>query len=995
MSLRLALFGPPTIEREGGALALPFERRGQLVAYLALKGGWVPRAELAALLWPEAPSKLAYTNLRKALFRLQSLPGAPVVESNAASVRIDVPTDVAEFERARAEGRATDALALRRGELLAGFDDDGNEAWSAWLRFERDRRRAQWREMALARLAEDMDAGEAIGLAAQLLDADPLDEAALRVQLGWLARSGQSARARQAYREFVRRLDEELGLAPGVELRALHDGLVTGGASVSPPVAPSVAGSDDSFVGRSVELRRIAEFLGRRRVRLLNLVGPGGAGKTRLARRALDELAPGFPGGAAFVALEDVDDAVEAPARIAQALGLKLRRNVAAIDDVLAHLRERSALLVLDNLEQLGGCAPLLERLLEACPALAIVATSRVRLGLPAEQVLPLEGLPCPEAEDADRLEAFDAARLFVRAAQRVEPAFLPAAEAEAIVDICRQVEGLPLALELAAAWVRLLSCEAICAELRSGVDLLRARDSEQPGKHAGIDVVFDHSWRLLAPVERNTLARLSVFRGGFTAEAARAVASAALPVLGALVDKSLLRKDGARLSLHPLVLELAAQRLPDGSEREAATRAHADYFHRLLATLQGPLAKGDRHALQAIDAEFDNVRRAWHESVASNDPAGLADSATALVRYVDMRARQKEGLAILREAFAGPRFAADPELRALLLSQVAHLAYRLDRYAEAEADAARAVELAGGARAGFAKTQALVVLASCALRQGRLADARDRYRQLLAMADSRDDPAARAAELDNLALVEKALGNFDEGLRMSLEALALFRRIGDAAGQARCLSNLSMHYVARRDYAIAATHLREALSLSERHGLVAVRCMVLANLAEVSTNLGDLEAAAGYANKALEVAEASGDRGTEAHIRLQLVTLALHRGDLAGARAELAASLTLASAMGRPLLKLLGIHFLGELLAAQREPGCARLLMTFASAHPAMPAAEREELRERLAKVPGDGVPLPAWPGLDLDELVQCGILEAPLEHAPLIARLRAAFQT
>lgn len=993
MPLRLTLFGPPTIERDGDALAMPFERRGQLVAYLALKGGWVPRAELAALLWPDQAAKLAYTNLRKALFRLQSLPGAPAVESNAASVRVDLPTDVADFERARAGGRVADALALRRGELLAGFDDDGNEAWSAWLRFERDRLRAQWRETALARLAEDMDADQAIELAARLLDADPLDEAALRAQLGWLARSGRSARARQVYREFAKRLEAELGLAPGIELKALHDGLLAGGTSVPPPVTPPVVAGDDGFVGRSVELRRIADLLGRGDVRLLNLVGPGGAGKTRLARRALDELAPGYP-DAAFVALEDVDDAGEAPARIAQALGLKLRRNVAALDEVLARLRERRALLVLDNLEQLGGAAPLLERLLAECSTLTIIATSRVRLGLFAEQVLPLEGLPCPEAEDADRLEAFDAARLFVRAAQRVEPAFLPAAEADAIADICRQVEGLPLALELAAAWVRALSCEAICAELRAGVDLLRARDPAQRGRHAGIDVVFDHSWRLLAPAERSSLARLSVFRGGFTPEAARAVTGAALPVLGALADKSLVRKDGARLSLHPLLLELAAQHLPAGAERETALRAHADYFHRLLAQLEPAIGKGDRDALRALDAEFDNARRAWHESVARGDVAGLAASVTALVRYVDLRARQTEGLAILREALAGPRVVADAELRALLLSQVAHLAYRLDRYAEAEADATRAVDLARGARAGFAKTQALVVLASCALRQGRLADARDRYRQLLAMANSRDDPAARAAELDNLALVEKALGNFDEALRMSLEALALFRRIGDAAGQARCLSNLSMHYVARREHATAGAHLREALSLSERHGLVAVRCMALANLAEVSTNLGDLEAAAGYANKALEVAEASGDRGTEAHIRLQLVTLALHRGDLADARAELASSLTLASAMGRPLLKLLGVHFLGEVLAAQREPGCARLLMAFASAHPAMPAAEREELRERLAKIPGDGVPLPAWPGLELDELVQRGIVETPLAYAPLIARLRAAFQ-
>ena len=196
--------------------------------------------------------------------------------------------------------------------------------------------------------------------------------------------------------------------------------------------------------------------------------------------------------------------------------------------------------------------------MLEAAPRLRIVVTSRVRLGLTTEWLLPLAGLPTPELEDESDAEAFDAVRLFIQAAQRVEPALVPSVEAAAIVDICRQVEGLPLALELAASWTRVLSCAAIAAELRRGTELLQAVDAAQPARHASMDVVFDHSWRLLTPVERDALARLSVFRGGFSAEAARAVAGASLPVLGALADKSLLRKDDARIYLHPLVNQFA-----------------------------------------------------------------------------------------------------------------------------------------------------------------------------------------------------------------------------------------------------------------------------------------------------------------------------------------------------------------------------------------------------------------------------------------------------
>ncbi len=227
MTVRLFLFGSPAVDYGGESLALPFERRNQLVAFLALKRSWVGRAELAALLWPEQENKLAYANLRKTLHRLQSLPWARGIESQGGALRFEAETDVAGFDSALREQRLADALPIRRGELLAGFDDGQSEAWSSWLNFERDRLRLAWRDAALNRLAVDIDVAEGIDLSARLLDADPLDEAALRAHMSWLARGGQSARARHAYHDFVKRLEEDLGLAPGAELRALHDSLGT------------------------------------------------------------------------------------------------------------------------------------------------------------------------------------------------------------------------------------------------------------------------------------------------------------------------------------------------------------------------------------------------------------------------------------------------------------------------------------------------------------------------------------------------------------------------------------------------------------------------------------------------------------------------------------------------------------------------------------------------------------------------------------------------
>ncbi|HVG05884.1 MAG TPA: BTAD domain-containing putative transcriptional regulator, partial [Burkholderiaceae bacterium] len=370
MTIRLLLLGSPTVEYGGQSLALPFERRHQLLVLLALKKAWVGRAELAAMFWPEQESKLAYTNLRKTLHRVQSLPWARSIESHGGALRFEVETDVAGFENALREQRLADALSIRRGELLAGFNDDQSQAWSSWLNFERDRLRLAWRDAALTHLTADIDAAGAVELSARLLEADPLDESALRAHMTWLARAGHTRQAQHVYREFVQRLVDDLGLAPSAELQALHDSL---GAAPPPlgsaaPVVPQTVDTD--FIGRTVELRRISTLLAQGDCRLLCVLGPGGAGKTRLAKRALSEVTPLFADGAAFIALEDVVSASELGGRLARELGVSLSGNDEPLTQVIGFLRSRQVLLVLDNFEHLAADAPIINRLLDSCPQL-------------------------------------------------------------------------------------------------------------------------------------------------------------------------------------------------------------------------------------------------------------------------------------------------------------------------------------------------------------------------------------------------------------------------------------------------------------------------------------------------------------------------------------------------------------------------------------------------------------------------------------------------
>jgi predicted ATPase len=970
MAQRLRLLGTPALERDGEILPLPFERRTQLLAYLAQRRGWVGRAELAALFWGEQPERLASANLRKALFRMRALPWAPAVETHGGALRFEAASDVADFEEAVREGRHAEAVKLYRGGLLAGYDDEASEPWTQWLAFERERLRSLWRGAALAHLAADASGREAIALAERLLEADPLDEPALRAQVACLAKDGQAGEALAAYRRFASRLRAELGIEPSADLEALHDALGEAPARAFPST-PALQPPGDGFVGRSVELRQLAALLSQGDCRLVTLLGPGGVGKTRLARRAAAELAARYE-AAFFVPLEEAAGGTDIAAAIATATGIALASRRDPWGEVARALATRRLLLVLDNFEHLAAEAPRVGQLLAACPGIEMVVTSRARLGLPMEQLLPLDGLPVPDAEDQDRFDAFDAVRLFVKAARRVEPALVPDAEAAAIVDICRQVDGLPLAIELAASWVRVLSCEAIAAQLREGLLLLRSADAAWPARHASMEVVFDQSWRLLGATERAALARLAVFEGGFSAESAHVVAGASLPVLAALMDKSLLRKEHDRLHLHPLVHQLAAARLAQDDPEGEARHDHARHFHRWVAQLRGPVTQGDPDAMRTLDRECSNCRAAWRWAASHGPPAALRGSLFTLLHFCDHRFRLEEGLALMQEALGEAATTQDAKLARLLRAAASHLLYRLDRYPEAEREARAAMDATGGEGEAETRFQCLKVLGGCALRTGALDAARRWFAEALALAPESGDPQSAAGMLDNLAIVEKRLGNYDEALSLSQQSLLQHRLGRDFAGEALTLNNLGTLCFDRGEYAASRARLQESLALCERHGLANTRAMALVNLLELEMVEGSLEAAERHGRESLPIARATGARSVEAAARIHLAQLAVRRGDLASARLELGLGLELAAAIGNRSLQYTGLRCHAELLIATGARAQGRALLALCIAQPDIGASDRDAMRALL----GDD-PAPAWTGPDLQELLHRLVVE------------------
>jgi predicted ATPase/transcriptional regulator with XRE-family HTH domain len=314
------------------------------------------------------------------------------------------------------------------------------------------------------------------------------------------------------------------------------------------------------LIGRETELAQIAARLDQRDCRLLTLVGPGGVGKTRLALQAAIELSASFPDGVCFVPLAALNSAELLVPAIAGALGFTFHGRADPKAQLLTYLREKDLLLVLDNFEQLLAGADVLSDLIQVAPGVVLLATSREPLHLRVEWLLDIPGLLVPARADDSGVEQSSAVRLFVQTANRMQADFtLSPATIPSVVRICQFVAGMPLAIELAAAWVRSRSCSEIARELEQSLESLATTMHDVPARHRSMRAVFDHSWRLLSDAEQGVLRRLSVFRGGMQADAAARVAGATPLLLAALVDKSLLRHNGAgRYQLHELVQRYA-----------------------------------------------------------------------------------------------------------------------------------------------------------------------------------------------------------------------------------------------------------------------------------------------------------------------------------------------------------------------------------------------------------------------------------------------------
>ena len=884
--LHISLFGGFRVVREGtGEIVFTRRKVIGLLAFLALEAAQAhSRESLMGLLWSEMSEEDARNNLRVALAHLRhdlenDTSEVSPLTTTRKTVRFpiaqNVTLDVASFQALLTESencthanrstcplcqeRMTQAVELYKGPLMQGFFLDECPEFDEWLFVQRERLHLQV-TLALEQLAAFHErAGqlaEADRVIRRLLEYDPLSETAYRQLMGVLARADQRSTALEVYETCRRMLATELGLAPAVETVTLAE-QIRGLASVEshsnqtdlPPVLTR-------FLGRQQESARLVDLLSRRTVTMVTLVGPGGVGKTRLAIEVARRMAGVFAHDICFVELAGVADGSAVDDAVAAALRLPTNIGRSSISAIVDYLRDKTLLLVLDNCEHLvKACTRLVQTLCREAAGLTVLATSRIPLHLAEEQVVRLEPFATPTINGMELITVaesrrVDSVQLFAdRAAQSLLSFMLTDANVQSVVRICQQLDGIPLAIEIAAAQARALPVEAIAKRLGQRFAWLNKRSAEPMSRQRTLHTLIDWSYGLLSAPERSVLRRLAVFAGGWTLEAAEAISVPGEPcaeMLAELIDHSLVVFGNdvkrQRYSMHENIRQFAQEQLR-GSDQEAdALERHTHYYSQLVShAAENRAGRTLTERLRTVQDDHDNLRRAFEWLLAHDRDQALALVAElgTNLKFWEVGGFFQEGRRWLQQALEGTQELVSIQ-RAQALLAAADLSSAISDfdYGLQCARQAQQVFYALGDQRG--EIDASLTYCELAELAGETAELQAQAEVLLRIAEHISYTAGIAKARLVLGTIAYHIGEPQGAIQYVLPSIALWRELGRPFELATALNRVAGALGENHEYTAAQSAQEECRDIYKSLGYRRGVATATQNLGCFAKDLGD-----------------------------------------------------------------------------------------------------------------------------------------------------------
>lgn len=918
-------------------------RTDALLAYLAWRAGAPQsREHLASLLWGDREETRARSSLsnalsciRKALEPEGTVPGSVLI-GTPLTVHLSaeqVDTDVREFEaQRRAAQGAKDAAQrhlhlARAADLYAGDLVPGLPFVEA-LEAERLRLRQAFLDVLEQLVRLEAEAGQieaAFAYAERAVQFAPAAERGVALLMQLYARTGRHSAAAAAYERLERHLRQDYADAPSASLRALRERLrsgasgerplssqsvpgtpaasVAGGASCPPPQT----GASDSFwkaplsvfFGRDAELTQLHAWLNPQAqdagihglvepslYRLVTVTGLGGCGKTRLAVACAQRLHPSSGGVAWLVSLAGIADARHLLDAIATEIGLPPSARGDLLEQIARRCEGRPALLLLDNFEHLSAEGSLIVRtLLARCPSLRCLVTSRVRLDIEGEQELPLAPLPVPVPNTLpEQAERSASVRLFADRAKAARPGFAltPTNRAD-VYALCRHLDGLPLALELAAARVAVLTPSQMLAQLDCRLDWLTTARPDAPVRHGSLRATMQASFDLLAPDLQRLFARLSAFRGGWDVPGAQTVCQEALALdyLQRLAAGSLVvsepSDESVRFHLLETVREFAQEKLREAGDAAETYRAHLHYFLALAEGTDAQIREGrQQETLRLLDREFDNLRAAlswgWQRE---EDTEAATRLALGLHQFWELRGYLQEGREQYARALAWPGIHMLPALRSRLFVEQGTLEWRMGDLLLARSSLLEGLACAREQGDAQRIAYALHVLGIVEKHLGNYGLARECYEEALGLREGIGDEDGIVRLLNNLAILHMDEGRHEEAQAMHERCLPIRRRRNDLVGLGATLNNLGVALTQLDDYATAKPHFEESLRIRRELGDRPGTASCLLNLAMLACHDEDYAVVRKRLRECLELARQIGDRSIVSHALVVSINVA------------------------------------------------------------------------------------------------------------------------